>query len=528
MDPVFPVLELRRFEPDAGGEIPLPPGARRRHGTTRLVPAGTPPHPVRGELEPRARNGPARVEVHPEHVVTISAREVRVHDRATGALRVHVLLDGELDTGAADPAARRLFLVGSRVSEEELDGIGRADVHRPASAILDLETGEARALLPDPRGWVRSIHVHPDGTYLLLAGGDGPVRVLTLPGGEELGQVRLSLPIDTVDFSADGSAVVVTGSGNPDPTAELSSQTPWEHETGTWSLPSLEGEIATRPYRPSDRVPREEPGADLAALRLELGLAVGVPRVGGRRMAFSPCGRWLATPDHLVDREDGRVRDLPADLPGWERIRGLFWEAGEPPLLTRAYDRTYRELCDAALRRRDPDHAEEFDEDLIDLSADGRYRALDAGRGRLVLESPGERIELDLREEFHEIRAAAWTRDGARLAVAGRGRGVGEGVLALPGAPGTRPELLPCPGPDGPRCLEFSADGRWLFGGFEDGALRAWDLRAGARRAPVLGDPGPVLALAASPDGEVLAAAYRGGSVIEWDLAELLGRAAPG
>ncbi|MCL4820808.1 MAG: protein kinase [Vicinamibacteria bacterium] len=66
--------------------------------------------------------------------------------------------------------------------------------------------------------------------------------------------------------------------------------------------------------------------------------------------------------------------------------------------------------------------------------------------------------------------------------------------------------------------LAISADGRWLASGHVDGAVRLWDLEAGAELACRLRHDASVPALAFSPDGATLASGGLDATLKLWDL----------
>ena len=354
------LLATRRFDPEPEGEVPLPPGCRQRWGTTRLVACDL-----------------VDVAVTPEVVVTFGAREVRVHDRARGALRAWLFLEGRVERGVVSPGGSDAWVSGWREEPTEIPGIGRAVLRRPAAAHLDLEAGRLDRLSGEVPPRPRYLDVDPTGRFLAVAPPDGAIRVLGLPGGEVLGEVRLPYPLERVQFSADGARLEADARGNPNPTAELNDRTPWRQAHGSWSLPDLVGEVDDGPDLGQTRAHRNRPAQALASLRSQL-----TPGVA-----------------------------MAADPPDW------------------------------------------------------------------VQEALGEAVA-----PADEV----W------------------------------------PGPEVPGAVATFPGGHWLLGGFPDGAVRVADLRTGVVHDPVVGDPGRVEAVAVSGDGETLLVAHAAGSVLAWDLGELL------
>jgi WD40 repeat protein len=68
------------------------------------------------------------------------------------------------------------------------------------------------------------------------------------------------------------------------------------------------------------------------------------------------------------------------------------------------------------------------------------------------------------------------------------------------------------------RAVAISPDGRTLFTGGEDGAVRRWDATTGAPVGELFSHPQSVLTIALTPDGTRLAAGCRDGSIHLWDV----------
>lgn len=148
------------------------------------------------------------------------------------------------------------------------------------------------------------------------------------------------------------------------------------------------------------------------------------------------------------------------------------------------------------------------------FSPDGRVLAI--GSGDLPEREPagaedmvwlwdlanGAQVTFDLDAPAADL---AFSPDGSLLAVSVPGKGIYLWEVATQ----TQRALLPGEyGQRGTPSMAFSPDGRTLAGGAEDGTVVLWDI-ATATELRTLGEPGddPVLFVAYSPDGTVLAAA---------------------
>jgi hypothetical protein len=74
---------------------------------------------------------------------------------------------------------------------------------------------------------------------------------------------------------------------------------------------------------------------------------------------------------------------------------------------------------------------------------------------------------------------------------------------------------------EGSRSVAWSADGRVLATGSEDGEVRLWELLTGQERARLSGHEGPVSALAFTADGARLVSGGSDTTALVWDLAAL-------
>jgi WD40 repeat protein len=111
------------------------------------------------------------------------------------------------------------------------------------------------------------------------------------------------------------------------------------------------------------------------------------------------------------------------------------------------------------------------------LSPDGRWLATWAPRGRADVWDVERRV---LIAGFDDMRvwSAAWTKDGARLALCGRDA-LGTGSVSLIDTARGTLALPPLQHPAPVSCVAFSSDGRMFATGSGDGHARVWDTSTG-------------------------------------------------
>jgi len=126
--------------------------------------------------------------------------------------------------------------------------------------------------------------------------------------------------------------------------------------------------------------------------------------------------------------------------------------------------------------------------------------------------------QVDFSSQNSKVSALTLSRDGKQLAAA-----TGDGLIALRRTDGCtvhtvamRFELHAGP----VRTLEFSPDQRWLYSGGDDGRIIKWDIERGIPVQEFFGTHQPILALAISPDGSLLATATKDRIVRIWKQGE--------
>jgi WD40 repeat protein len=142
------------------------------------------------------------------------------------------------------------------------------------------------------------------------------------------------------------------------------------------------------------------------------------------------------------------------------------------------------------------------------FSPDGRRVAWCDGtnlRTAHIWDAVAEKELAVLKDHPGIVGAIAFSPDGVFLATAGLGLDLQGGFLRISeAATGNQLHLLRRD-KVGFSCVAFSADGKRLASGGDDGEVRVWDVGSGETVATFTGHGGKVLALAFAPDGELLA-----------------------
>jgi hypothetical protein len=250
---------------------------------------------------------------------------------------------------------------------------------------------------------------------------------------------------------------------------------------------------------------------------------------GVRPLLFTADGRTLVTESggEQVREKDGDGHDVQSQAP----TRHVCWSV-TPERLSLRRERRVAEHDDAAA-----------------YSADLRTMVTWRGRpyaGRLsavhVRAACDDPVICELKNSscmegvvtnvpFFLSRAAAVSADGKLVAIADRDNGYHRGLQLTFGIWDARTgkplRLAPSREPDrgGPiLCVALSADGALLAAGRDDGVIERWETATGRALPPMEGHRGKVNALAFAPDGRSLASAGDDGTVRLWEMATGLER----
>ncbi|QJW96606.1 WD40 repeat domain-containing serine/threonine protein kinase [Frigoriglobus tundricola] len=409
------------------------------------------------------------------------------------------------------------------------------------------------------RGWITDVVVSPDGKRLAATGTDGTVWVIDLTTGAVVLELSLAGAYGNgVAFAPNRPLLVATdGDGN----ARL-----WRLDTGqAVGVPlRLPGEVTRPRFRPdSDEfaVPagtavylsgaREVPGALLSAGR---GLRV-------RGLDFSPTGDRLVAADdsgsyELFDPRTGarlqyvpkvgrsplvvrydpvRARVFAGTRAGVEWLAAPDFRRTNIVRLSDTLGRVHRIECRSAgvyamgatqVGRFDP---AAFEPPKLSGPIEGVREGVVLNTmsvrpdGREVLVSFGDRVvvlDAVTLKPLREWRVgdglldARYMPDGKNVFVARRDN-VAELLDATTGAPTA---ARPMPHTRAVTGVDVAARGTVLLTGSRDGTARFWDAATGLPLGAPLRHPGPVTYVAATRDGDRVAAGTDTGHVMVWDL----------
>jgi WD40 repeat protein len=375
---------------------------------------------------------------------------------------------------ARDRAERQLYF--SRVAQAELRW--RANDVQTAAALL----AECR---PHLRGW--------EWDYLqgLMRPGVARADALSAAGEWHPGVGY----VDDLTFTADGSALVTAGGGNPFRDAAASGNASvrfWDPTTARPIGPPLIARTGLRAVAVSPD------GQTVAALERtgtvrrwatdgrDLGAAGGMPTVG--RVFFMPDGGLRLVSSRNTD---GRPRNVVIEC--WDGETGRRLWSHEAPQATSPSTATLTAVS-----------GDRVAVGLLGIDGgDGRVIILDVRSGAAI----GEPLLLGA-----DPTAVALSADASRVAVMARRLRVVNVA--------SRQEVWSTPLPAGCRALAFSPDGRTVAAGLADRTICTFAADNGTLIGTWRGNSGRVMALAFHPDGRRLAAgSEQEGGWVFWDLA---------
>jgi len=352
-----------------------------------------------------------------------------------------------------------------------------AGTSESAVHLWDVSTGdEVACLLGHEAGWINGLAYFPDGQRLVSCAYDGTVQIWDAQAREERGRlVGTGEPVIAVAYRPDGRQVA-TGS------LEHGSLRFWDALTGLEErcIDRDHGSVQALVYSPDgDQIASSQDGlAGVWDVATGVNLGWLWQREHVSRLRYSPDGQTIVT-------------EAYSDVKAQDRVTVRTWNARDGAEL-RCYE------------------AGEFSATSVAWSPNGRYIASttkdrvqvwDADTGNLLRslcggECPPWRI--------------LFAPDSQRVA------GVGEDYIARVWDVETG-ELL-CEFPDNVSRAAFSAHGRWLILGTDDGLVRIRDTESGEELRVLRGHEASVGAVACSPDNRLIASGSGDQTLRIWDV----------
>jgi WD40 repeat protein/DNA-binding SARP family transcriptional activator len=373
--------------------------------------------------------------------------------------------------------------------------------------IRDAETGESVLSFTGHDIDINDVAFNHDGTMLATVGDDGAARIWDPATGDELLGLDGPGQVWGPSFSPDGRRFAAAWLGQVRVVDIASRRTALEVPIGANSTSfSPDGErLAIRDNNLGAVVVVDvATGAEV--------LRIDSPTHMSRAVAWSPDGRWLATPgsDMTARIWDATTGELSATLTDHSGVvLEVDWSADATRLATGSEDGTARvwEVSEAGARETVAVAARDLQGGAYGIAFSPDGEQLLTGDQRVTAAKiwdvglSGGAEEATLPAPVHELADAAFTPDGRGVVASA----ADADAVVWDIATGEQQRTLGRPG-GGVWRIEVSPDGRLVAATTRLGDLRVWDIRTG--ETVYVADPSVFVEDTAwSPDGDVLAVA---------------------
>ncbi len=400
------------------------------------------------------------------------------------------------------------------------DGTRIATANQLDAQTWDAETGEALTTFSGHTGDILGIAYSPDGTRIATGGDDGTAQVWDVASGESLLTLAgHTIGVDQVAFTPEGDRLLT---GGADGTARLWDISP----TGgrDWlTVPGPEGRQGGVSFSP-DGTSFAVPGQDTGVTIRDVETGAKIITLKGHdatitRMVFSPDGTRLAG---AAGSGHGSAR-ANSTVPIWDVTTGelvMTLTGHTGPVSAVAYSPDGRRLAtgsgDGTVRLWDAFsgkelHALDVGDPVFALafSPDGRWLVSgDDDDNSLTL------WDADTLERRGELRGHTDVIQDVAFGPAGKVVTASLDGTAKIWDLESRQEFATLRGHTGPLLgVAVSRDGTLVATGSLDGTAKLWDLATGRNVLTLFGHDGPVNTVAFSPDGRFLATASGDGTV---------------